>query len=155
MLYSKKIQAVVAAGALALTVGLVGCGGGQTSSAASTAEAPSTASTAASTATSAAATDTAASTATSVAATDTASSAAAPANTAPANEYIGDDAAKDIALADAGLTADGVTELKSELDLDDATIHYDVDFKANGMEYDYDIDAMTGAIITAHSEVDD
>ena len=142
MLYSKKIQAVVAAGALALTVGLVGCGGGQTSSAASTAEATSAASTAASTATSAAA-------------TDTASSAAAPANTAPANEYIGDDAAKDIALADAGLTADGVTELKSELDLDDATIHYDVDFKANGMEYDYDIDAMTGAIITAHSEVDD
>ena len=34
-------------------------------------------------------------------------------------------------------------------------VHYDVDFKQGGMEYDYDIDATTGAILQSHSEVDD
>lgn len=46
-------------------------------------------------------------------------------------------------------------ELKVELDLDGAVVHYDVDFKAGGMEYDYDIDATTGEIIYFTSEVDD
>ncbi|MBQ9001105.1 MAG: PepSY domain-containing protein, partial [Eggerthellaceae bacterium] len=64
-------------------------------------------------------------------------------------------AAKDIALPLAGLTARSVTELKSELDLDDAVVHYVVDFKAIGLESDYDIDAKTGAIITSKSENDD
>ena len=60
----------------------------------------------------------------------------------------------DIALADAGLGKDAVTELKCELDYD-SPVHYDVDFKHGGKEYDYDIDATTGAILKAESEVDD
>ena len=63
--------------------------------------------------------------------------------------------AKQIALADAGLTESDVTELKAELDTDDAVAHYDVDFKAKGMEHDYDIDANTGAILSHNTEVDD
>ena len=61
----------------------------------------------------------------------------------------------DIALKDAGFAAADVTELEAELDLDDAVVHYDVEFKQGGMEYDYDIDAVTGEILEAHSEVDD
>ena len=41
------------------------------------------------------------------------------------------------------------------LDTDDGIIHYDVDFKAGGMEYDYDINPESGAIMKAESEVDD
>ena len=61
----------------------------------------------------------------------------------------------EIALADAGFTTADVTELEVELDLDDAVVHYDVNFKQGGWEYDYDIDATSGAILTATSEIDD
>ena len=75
---------------------------------------------------------------------------------APAQDsYVGEDAAKQAALADAGLAEADVTELNAELDADDATPHYDVDFKSGGMEYDYDIDAATGAVISGTSEADD
>ena len=75
--------------------------------------------------------------------------------TANAGEYIGEDAAMDVALKDAGFAAADVTELEAELDLDGAVVHYDVEFKQGGMEYDYDIDAVTGEILEAHSEADD
>ena len=74
---------------------------------------------------------------------------------APTNQYIGDAEAKRIALENAGLSEANVFDLDCELDLDDATVHYDVDFKANGYEYDYDIDATTGAIIYSNAEIDD
>ena len=44
--------------------------------------------------------------------------------------------------------------MTAELDYD-APIHYDVDFKAGGLEYDYDIDAVTGEVLKSKSEVDD
>lgn len=59
------------------------------------------------------------------------------------------------ALAHAGLAQGDVTALDAELDNDDPVIHYDVDFKSGGMEYDYEIDAATGDVITFSSEVDD
>ena len=68
---------------------------------------------------------------------------------------IGGSFAKAAALADAGLAEGDVTELEAELDLDDAVVHYDVDFKSGGMEYNYDIDAVTGEILNGESEVDD
>lgn len=74
---------------------------------------------------------------------------------APTNQYIGDAEAKRIALENAGLSEANVFDLDCELDLDDGTVHYDVDFKANGYEYDYDIDATTGAIIYSHADIDD
>jgi len=84
--------------------------------------------------------------------------AEAPAQTtnAPATDsYIGEEAAKEAALTHAGLTAADVTGLRAELDLDDATVHYDVDFQAGNTEYDYDIDATTGAVLFYESEIDD
>ena len=61
----------------------------------------------------------------------------------------------DIALKDAGFAASDVFDLSVELDLNDAIVHYDVDFKQGGMEYDYDIDATNGNILSSKSEVDD
>lgn len=158
---SKKMIALIAAGALAACVVLAGCGGqAASSSAASSSAASSAAASTAAASTSAAASSAAASAAASSAAASTPAASASAASTpaasssAAAPAYIGEEAAKDIALKDAGFTAGDVTELKCELDFD-AIPHYDVDFKQGGMEYDYDIDATTGAILQSHSEVDD
>ena len=79
-----------------------------------------------------------------------------PAQTTPAQPtYIGEEAAKKAALGHAGFDESAVTSLKVELDTDDGTVHYDVDFKQGGMEYDYDINATTGEIMKSKSEVDD
>ena len=59
------------------------------------------------------------------------------------------------ALKDAGVAEADATELKAELDPDDAVVHYDVEFKAGGMEYDYEIDAATGEVLKGESEADD
>lgn len=60
--------------------------------------------------------------------------------------YIGEERAKEIALNHAGLTASGVTFVRSHLDWDDGRAQYEVEFYANNTEYDYDIDATTGDI---------
>ena len=146
---NKKLLSLVASAALVAALGLAGCGSSQASSASSSASAESSEAAAASS--SAAATEASSA---SAAATE-ASSPAAAATTQNSNNYIGEDAAKEIALTHAGVAAADCTELKVELDTDDAVVHYDVDFKAGGMEYDYDIDSTTGDILQSNSEVDD
>ena len=44
--------------------------------------------------------------------------------------------------------------MRVELDLDDAVPHYDVDIRVGNTEYDYDIDATTGAVLKYDSEID-
>lgn len=55
--------------------------------------------------------------------------------------------AKAIALAHAGFTADQVKNLHAQFDRDRID-HYDVEFRHNGWEYDYEIDAATGEILS-------
>lgn len=146
-MHSYKIVAGIPAAALTACLLLAGCGGSQPA-----------ATTSAATTTAAASTTAATTTAAAAPATEQAAPAtttAAPAAAAPTDSYIGDEAAKQAALTHAGIAAADTTELKCELDLDDPTVHYDVDFKAGGMEYDYDIDPTTGAVISFKSEVDD
>ena len=54
--------------------------------------------------------------------------------------------AKQVALADAGLTEDQVTFVRSQVDYDDGVMEYEVEFYAGNTEFDYDIDAASGAI---------
>ena len=61
-----------------------------------------------------------------------------------ANNYIGVEKAKSIALRDAGVS--GVTFVKAKLDYDDGVRVYDVEFYKDNVEYDYEIDAVTGQI---------
>lgn len=60
-----------------------------------------------------------------------------------------------IALKDAGFTADQVTRLHVEFDWDDGRPEYDVDFRQGGYEYDYEIHAETGKILSRDKEWDD
>ena len=63
---------------------------------------------------------------------------------------ITEDQAREIALADAGLTAEEVTFLKTQLDRDDGRLVYDVEFyTADYTEYDYEIDAADGTVLSS------
>ena len=67
--------------------------------------------------------------------------------TASQEGYIGADAAKQAALAHAGTAADQVRYLEAEYDFEDGRMIYEVEFTVNGAEYEYDIDAATGAVL--------
>lgn len=60
---------------------------------------------------------------------------------------IGEEAARTAALSHAGLNASQVTKLKTDYDYDDGIAVYEVEFKYNGYEYEYKIDAATGEIL--------
>ena len=63
------------------------------------------------------------------------------------SELIGEEKAKEKALADAGLKAENVKFIRAELDNDDGVWHYDVEFIKGNTEYDYDIKADDGKIL--------
>lgn len=73
----------------------------------------------------------------------------------PDGNLIDADQAKAAAFNHAGVKASDANTIKCELDRDDGTVHYDVDFKAGGYEYDYEIDAATGKILKSEKERDD
>ena len=68
---------------------------------------------------------------------------------------IGADRAQSIALGHAGLAAGDVYGLKTERDRDNGVTVYEVEFKAGGYEYDYEINASTGEILGHSREYDD
>ena len=79
---------------------------------------------------------------------------AAPAPTQPAApSTISAERAKQIALSHAGVG--GASFTKVELDTDDGVAVYEIEFKVDNVEYDYEINAVSGAIISSKSEVDD
>ena len=72
----------------------------------------------------------------------------------PDDGYIGRQAAIRVALAHAGFHESNVRRLKCELDREDGVMVYEVEFKKDGFEYDYDIDAKTGTIVKSKKERD-
>ena len=68
---------------------------------------------------------------------------------------IGHAKAKSIALNHAGVDANTVYDMNIQLDIEDGTIIYEVEFKSGNREYDYEIDAATGAILHHETEIDD
>jgi uncharacterized membrane protein YkoI len=67
---------------------------------------------------------------------------------------IGKDEAKVIALEDAALNEDEVTFIRTKLERDDGRTVYEVEFYSTDTEYDYEIDAYTGEIVSFDSEVE-
>ena len=73
---------------------------------------------------------------------------AAPAQTQPAAQQLTPAEAEAIALAHAGFSADQVTRLRTEYDIDDGVPQYEVEFRVDRWEYDYEIHALTGAVLS-------
>lgn len=63
--------------------------------------------------------------------------------------------AKSIAFEHAGVKEADVRDLEVELDRDGGVKKYEVSFEYNGLEYNYEINAATGKIISSHKELDD
>ena len=68
---------------------------------------------------------------------------------------IGHAAAKAAALTHAGVSESRAYDMDVELDDEDGRWVYEVEFKADGMEYEYVIDAYTGAVLEYDMEQDD
>ena len=71
---------------------------------------------------------------------------AAPANNT-GDPQITEQQAKDIALGSAGLSENQAQMLTCHLDWDDGVQVYEIEFAADGFEYDYTIDANSGNIL--------
>lgn len=68
---------------------------------------------------------------------------------------IGHAKAKSIALNHAGVSENKAYDMEIELDDEDGTLVYEVEFKFGGMEYSYEINAASGAILKHEAEIDD
>ncbi len=66
--------------------------------------------------------------------------------------YIGVEAAQAAALADAGVDAAQATITGTDFDYEDGRMIYEVEFYVAGVEYEYDIDASTGAVLAQEQE---
>ena len=76
-----------------------------------------------------------------------------PSNPAASGD-IGHAKAKSIALNHAGVSKSKAYDMEIELDDEDGTLVYEVEFKFGGMEYSYEINAATGAILKHEAELD-
>ena len=63
--------------------------------------------------------------------------------------YITLEKAKEIALAQADVSAADAVFDDKEFDHDDGTAIFELEFTANGVEYEYDVDAVTGKVLKA------
>ena len=70
---------------------------------------------------------------------------------ADTSEYIGDSEALSIALAAAGVDSAQASGIEVEYECDDGMIVYEVEFFAGGQEYEYDINAKTGDIVSSEN----
>ena len=68
--------------------------------------------------------------------------------------YIGSAKAESIALAHAGLQKNQVRNFECKLDKENGIVVYEVEFSYGGYEYEYEIDAYSGAILNVFKEKD-
>ncbi len=63
--------------------------------------------------------------------------------------------AKKIALNHAGVSESDAVFVKAEMDRDDGIITYEIEFLSNGVEYEYEINASSGSILSLDAKVKD
>lgn len=73
---------------------------------------------------------------------------------AAAETYIGEETAKVAALEHAGLNETDLTFIRAYLDWDDGRTVYDIEFYQGNTEYDYEIDAVSGAILSFDFDIE-
>ena len=62
------------------------------------------------------------------------------------SKYITSDEALAVALSDAGLAQNQITDLEIDYDIENGVLTYEIEFKGNGKEYEYEINASKGII---------
>ena len=72
--------------------------------------------------------------------------------TGATEDYIGTDAAAALALQESGIAEADAVMKRTDLDTKNGIAYYEVEFTADGYEYEYDIDAITGVVIESKSE---
>ncbi len=77
-----------------------------------------------------------------------------PTGTAGAVSYISGDRAKELALADAGISAEDAVFVKVKLDREDGQMVYEVEFYTSSGEYDYELDAATGKVLQVDHKIE-
>lgn len=70
------------------------------------------------------------------------------------NTVISADEARQIALKHAGVSSSNVRYDKTELDYDDGVQKYEIEFRVGQMEYEYEINAVTGTVLKAERDYD-
>lgn len=71
---------------------------------------------------------------------------------ADSSQYIGTEKAKQIALNHAGVSSSSATFTKTKLDRDDGIYVYEIEFISGEIDYDYEINATTGNVISFDTE---
>ena len=79
---------------------------------------------------------------------------AASTSTSTSSTDIGAEKAKEIALQHAGVSASNAVFVKAERERDDGRLTYDVDFYAGNKEYDYEILAANGTILSYDADIE-
>lgn len=79
---------------------------------------------------------------------------AAATSTSTSSTDIGAEKAKEIALQHAGVSASNAVFVKAERERDDGRLTYDVDFYAGNKEYDYEILASNGTILSYDADIE-
>ncbi|MGP5496181.1 PepSY domain-containing protein [Corynebacterium flavescens] len=89
---------------------------------------------------------------------DTVTVTESPREESPAPDAAGAEISADeafaIAFADSGVAADAARDREAELDTDDGRRIWELEFSANGMDYDYDIDAVSKEIVHVDNDRD-
>lgn len=73
--------------------------------------------------------------------------------TASDKAYIGEAKAKEVAFSHANVSESNTQMLEVEFDCDDGRMVYDVEFYSDNMEYDYEIDALSGTVVKYSHEL--
>lgn len=71
------------------------------------------------------------------------------------SDFIGEEKAKEIAVKSAEINAEDLTYEKIRLEKDDGIWQYEVELRVGRTEYDFDINAETGEIISHDVDYDD
>lgn len=77
-----------------------------------------------------------------------------PSSGTTASGFIGKEKAKQIALSHAGVSDADISYMKVKLDTDDGKNEYEVEFYSGNKEYDYDIDAVSGTILSIDYDIE-
>ena len=74
------------------------------------------------------------------------------ANRIAKNNAIGEESARNFAYVDAGVLPEDAENIRTEFDFDSGKFVYDIEFNANGTNYEYTVDSKSGSIIEKDSE---